>query len=572
MLQKILDSKEDVFVQVRQPTADGQEKVRWVSAKAEANRLLGTMPGDGMQFYELQYGFTARKLLTEAKAKSDPRILAEVAQRYFHTEAGAEATDLLGTYHLDRGRPLMAALCYDRLLHREGTENLPALTVFKAALAFHQVGDATNTEASHQAWKRLAAKIGRDGLRIGEEQAGLEQLQKELDRAAAPETASPFDWAVFRGNASRSAKGRGGDPFLESKWQLSMLPDKLNEEARAWIKDAEQRQQYRPEPMLPAFFPVAACGKLIYRSYAGIHAVDIKTGDLLWDSVPLAGSLNSLAELSKRSKVATWFQQYRAGNYQNILFENSTVGTLSTDGRRAYAVDDLAIPPYPGYQNFPAFGPGGAVQVSGPLHALAQRSRLVAFDLESGKLVWERGDPGPTEKPMDKTELADSYFLGPPLPLGGKLYVLTEKNAELRLVCLDAANGEPTWTQTLATARDRLLLDISRRVQAVHLAYGEGILVCPTNAGAILGVDLLSRSLVWAFPYREKTPESFPGFAVPAGRRLPPGAFAIGFDPFNNLQKLGGDWKMSAHCYSGWQGGLHRARRRGRPLSEFARW
>jgi outer membrane protein assembly factor BamB len=112
-------------------------------------------------------------------------------------------------------------------------------------------------------------------------------------------------------------------------------------------------------------------------------------------------------------------------------------------------------------------------------------------------------------------------------------------------VCLDAANGEPTWTQTLATARDRLLLDISRRVQAVHLAYGEGILVCPTNAGAILGVDLLSRSLVWAFPYREKTPESFPGI-VPAGRRLAPGAFAIGLDPFNNLQKLGGDWKMSA--------------------------
>jgi outer membrane protein assembly factor BamB/tetratricopeptide (TPR) repeat protein len=544
LLQKILDSKEDVFVQVRQPDGNGQEKVRWVSAMAEANRLLGTMPSQGMQFYELQYGFTARKLLNEAKAQSDPRILAEVAQRYFHTEAGAEATDLLGTYHLDRGRPLMAALCYDRLLHREGAESLSPLTLFKAALAFHQVGDGTNSELAQQAWKRLAAKVGRDGLRVGEEQVSLDQLHKELDRATVPETASPFDWALFRGNPSRSATGRGGDPFLESKWQVSMLPDKLNAEARTWIEDAQQRQQFRPEPMLPAFFPVAACGKLIYRSYAGIHALDIKTGELLWDSVPLAGSLDSLAELSKRTEVATWFQQYRAGNYQNILFENSTVGTLSTDGTRAYAVDDLAIPPYPGYQNFPAFGPGAAVQISGPLHALAQRSRLVAFDLESGKLVWERGDPGTADKPMDKTELADSYFLGPPLPLGGRLYVLTEKNAELRLVCLDTTNGEPTWTQTLATARDRLLLDVSRRVHAVHLAYGEGILVCPTNAGAILGVDLLSRSLVWAFPYREKTPEPFPRF--PAGRRLPPGAFAIGFDPFGNLQKLGGDWKMSA--------------------------
>src|SRR5438105_301834 len=327
---------------------------------------------------------------------------------------------------------------------------------------------------------------------------------------------------------------------------MSLVGNKLNAGAREWIDKAKHQQHSRPEVLLPAFFPVAACGKLIYRSYAGIHAVDIKTGELLWDSIPLAGSLDALAELSKRNDVATWFTQYLAGTYQNIVFENSTVGTLSTDGSRVYAVDDLAVPPYPGYQNFPAFGPGGGMQVSGPLHALAQRSRLIAFDLESGKLVWEHGDPGTGDKAIDKTDLAGSYFLGPPLPLGGKLYVLTEKNSELRLVCLDAANGEPTWMQRLATARDRLLLDVSRRVQAVHLAYGEGILVCPTNAGAVLGVDLLSRSLVWAFPYREKTPDTFPRLGVPPGRRMLPPGMGIGFDVYGNLQRLGGDWKMSS--------------------------
>jgi outer membrane protein assembly factor BamB len=545
LLQKILDSKEDVFVQVRQTAANNQEKVRWVSAKAEANRLLGTMPPQGLPFYELQYGPTARKLLNDAKAKSDPQILADVAQRYFHTEAGAEATDLLGTYHLDRGRGLMAALCYERLLQREGRDQLSPLALFKAALAFRQVGDGTNGEAAQQAWKRLAAKIGREGLRVGAEQVGLEQLQRELDRTTVAESASPFDWAVFRGNSSRSAKGRGGDPFLENKWQMSMLADKLNPVAQDWIKRAQDQQQFRPETMLPTFFPVAACGKLIYRSYSGIHAIDMKTGELLWDSIALAGSLDALAESPKRQDVSTWFGQYLAGTYQNILFENSTVGTLSTDGSRAYAVDDLAIPPYPGYQNFQALAPGGGVQMSGPLYPLAQRSRLIAFDLESGKLVWEHGDPGSSDKPIDKTELERSYFLGPPLPLGGKLYVLTEKNAELRLVCLDAVNGELTWMQTLATARDRLLQDVSRRVQAVHLAYGEGILVCPTNAGAVLGVDLLSRSLVWAFPYREKSPEPAPRPGL-GGRRPPPGAPNMGMDIYGNLQKLGGDWKMSA--------------------------
>ncbi|HLJ93661.1 MAG TPA: PQQ-binding-like beta-propeller repeat protein [Gemmataceae bacterium] len=553
LLQRILDSKEDIFVQVSRRGASNQGKVRWVSAKSYANELLGTMPKDGLPFYELQYGSTAKKLLNEAIAKSDPQILADVAQRYFHTEAGALATDLLGTYHLDRGQALMAALCYERLLEREGADQLSPLMLFKAALAFHQVGDKAYAAIADRTWKRLAAKIGRDGLMVGDLRVSLDQLRKELDRAAAAQAESAQQglkyWAVFRGNASRSARGRGSDPFLESKWQMSMLADKLNSRAKEWVEKARQHQQFRPEPMLPAFFPVAAGGKLIYRSYAGIHAVDIKTGELLWDSIPLAGSLDALAELAKHSEVATWFNQYLAGTYQNILFENSTVGTLSTDGSRVYAVDDLAIPPYPGYQTFPAIGPGGAVQMSGPLHALAQRSRLIAFDLDSGKLVWEHGDPGPPEKPMDKTELADSYFLGPPLPLGGKLYVLTEKNAELRLVCLDAASGEPAWMQTLATVRDRLLQDVSRRVQAVHLAYGEGIMVCPTNAGAILGIDLLSRSLVWAFPYREKTPESSPPRFGPGMQRgrLPPGAApVIGVDIYGNLQKLSGDWKMSA--------------------------
>src|SRR5262249_8676912 len=43
LLQSVLDSKEDVFVQVRRWGANNQEKMHWTSAKTEANRLIGTM-------------------------------------------------------------------------------------------------------------------------------------------------------------------------------------------------------------------------------------------------------------------------------------------------------------------------------------------------------------------------------------------------------------------------------------------------------------------------------------------------------------------------------------------------
>jgi outer membrane protein assembly factor BamB len=538
LLQAVLDRQEDVFVQVKRKGANGQEQTQMVSARSEADRLVGTMPANGLQFYEVQFGGQARNLLTKAQQTGDPHVLAEAVRRYFHTQAGGQAMDLLGTYFLDRGEALRAALCYKRLLRREGADQLSPLTLAKAVLAFRRVGDAPSKALADETWKRLADKAGSDGLRIGDETVSLDQFQKELDRAAASETTGPYDWPMFRGNASRSARGRGSAPFLESRWQHSTVDDSLHSETRHWIEQA-QRQHNQAEPLLPAFFPIAAGGKLIYRGFDKLHAVDVKTGELVWDTVDLGASLDSIAkEFDKKSQAQTWFSSYVQAGLQNILFENSMIGSLSTDDTCVYAVDDLAVPPYPNMQQWGGW-PGGQ-QISGPLLELSQRSRLVAFELESGKLKWERGDPH-----YDGTELRESFFLGPPLPLAGKLYVLTEKNAELRLVCLDAAKGEPVWTQSLATVRDRLTTDVTRRLHAVNLAYAEGVLVCPTNAGAILGVDLLSRSLVWAFPYREKGPEQQqPNF--PGGVMMRRG-FVMPMQDFNgNLQKMNAGWKMCA--------------------------
>jgi outer membrane protein assembly factor BamB len=537
LLQAILNRKEDVFVEVSRKGPDGDERTRWVSARAEANRLLTTMAGNGLPFYEVLYGGEAKAKLAEAKKNGDAQLLAEVAQRFLHTQAGAEATDLLGTYHLDRGRPLIAALCYQRLLERENADQLSALTLYKAVLAFRMAGNRANAGLARTTWEKLAAKVESDGMRIGDYTVSLDQLKEEVEHTSPLETTNLADWPMFRGNASRSDKGEGSAPFLDSRWRISLLDSRLGTHAKDWIETAQKQRPDRTEAIIPAFCPIAAGGKLIYRSYWGVHAVDCRTGELLWNSVALLASLNVLAgDNDYRRQVETWRNLYAQGNNQNLLFENSTVGTLSTDESRVYAVDDLALPPYPSNQMAAPWGGLNGMPISGPLAGLAGRSRLAAFDLESGKLVWELGDPK-----EDKSELAESYFLGPPLPLGGKLYVLTEKNSELRLVCLEPVKGTVNWSQTLATARDKLLNDVSRRMNAVELAYDQGILVCPTNAGAILGVDLLSRSLVWAFPYREKASEMEPHPGWPRGR---PG---IGVVPgFNDAQRLNAGWKMTA--------------------------
>src|SRR5205085_11683101 len=130
----LLDNKEDYYVQVKaRDRRTGQETVRWTSVKFEANNLLGSMPDEGLDVYEVRYGGKARQDLEEARKTGDRELLAQVAQRYLHTRAGAEANDLLATTFLDRGQFFTAALRYERLLAlRPDRVKLGDLTLFKA--------------------------------------------------------------------------------------------------------------------------------------------------------------------------------------------------------------------------------------------------------------------------------------------------------------------------------------------------------------------------------------------------------------------------------------------------------
>src|SRR5690348_12784834 len=58
------------------------------------------------------------------------------------------------------------------------------------------------------------------------------------------------------------------------------------------------------------------------------------------------------------------------------------------------------------------------------------------------------------------------------------------------------------WSQVLGQPNGRLPQDSFRRFQGIQLAYADGVLVVPTNAGAVLGIDLFSHSLIWAANYK----------------------------------------------------------------------
>jgi outer membrane protein assembly factor BamB len=523
VLQGLLNKKEDIFVEVERVNG----KVRtthYTSIRNEANRLLGTMPKEGLDTYEVLYGPKAKQQLEEAKKTGDPQMLAEVAQKYLHTKAGAQATELLGTYYLSRGQPVMAVNCFERLLLKEGYKPSPVF-LLKAALSYQRCGDKDNTKRT---WDRLA-RLSPAGVRFNDQSVGLDELQKELENV--PSTGQLFgrhDWAMVRGSPSRNAIGYGDKPFLDedsNKWVQHLIHQ---DQTKAWVDQAVKAQETQQQaPVIPGFFPIAARRldpkthkrepTVFYRSYFGVHAVDLKTGKLVWEQdldYSADNLVNSTRGGSKLVQIQQWLGNYQTGGHLNLLYENSTLNTLSTDNNLVFAIDDLALPPHPLFlQNFM----WGGQPNYGPLIHAMHCNRLLAISVDSGKRIWQAGgrlaqDVADNDKGMIATNpaLADTYFLGVPLPLGGKVYVLAEKQSELKLVCLNGADGSLAWTQTLASVRDPLQRDVGRRMQSVNLAFGDGVLVCPTNAGAILGLDLMTHSLIWAHPYHKVQPTQQP--------------------------------------------------------------
>src|SRR5262249_50684369 len=142
--------------------------------------------------------------------------------------------------------------------------------------------------------------------------------------------------------------------------------------------------------------------------------------------------------------------------------------------------------------------PWGAEVASATRH-----NTFAAYDLGNGKMRWNIGGHGDKKHPNDpRSELHDCYFLGPPLPFAGRLYAIHEKKKELRLAVLEPQRGTIERIVPLAKVRDSMRDDTFRRLHAAHATYDNGILVCPTNAGAVVGVDLRSLRVAWGFVYR----------------------------------------------------------------------
>jgi outer membrane protein assembly factor BamB/tetratricopeptide (TPR) repeat protein len=477
------------------------------SLKTEALELIGSMPAKGRQIYETKFGFDAKAELDKALAEGSLVRLNEVARRFFHTKAGYEATLLVGRTLLDQGRPLAAALTLKRIADSPvaASQYDPELSVLLATCWVHARMPEKATEVlvalrGRNPQARVRLLDGDEALFSSDDQA-LAWLERIVGGGRTPLALAATQWIMFRGNESRNATTSGGVPLLNYRWSLPTVNEPSDE---LKVKSIGRSLRDSGQPNIAALQPLVVQDTVIYRApdSSKLLGVDLKTGKRTWvfppfEDGPLAPIARNTLPVTSRGAATV---NLRDQELRQRVWEDHAFGQVSSDGRFVYVIDDLGYAAGSGTIR----GPQVIVRAGGinvPNSSWSKpHNLLVALDLSrEGYQVWAVGgnEPG-------NPALVGAFFLGPPLPLGDQLFALVEINSEIRLVCLNAATGALEWKQQLAVVEDaqQIVFDRVRRLAGASPSFADGVLICPTSAGATVAVDLATRSLRWGYQYK----------------------------------------------------------------------
>ncbi|MBX3434035.1 MAG: PQQ-binding-like beta-propeller repeat protein [Pirellulales bacterium] len=494
-LDEVLGRDADAFVETGSPAA-------FVGLKSRAAALLRDLPPAGREAYVAAFAPTAERKLREAVASGKRNDLEAVVRQYFYCPAGQEATLLLARREEDAGRLLSAGLLYDRLLAWPEARRRfdPHLSV-AAAAAWRAAGDEMQASA---AWDKLArtkdqqVRIGGRPEPLAQGRAASEWLATRLGDPTALPAFDARDWLTHRGNGARNAESLGGLPHMRVRWQVRTLPHPELEDVYDELT-ADRLESGRLTP--PAMEPLAVGDVIVLRTPHTLYGVDFATGKLVWQSEPIrSAEIEQLLPRDSGEEGADGGAATRDA-FATRIWRDRLYGVMSSDGEQLYAIRSEPLLESPGMEMW-RLGPfGGDVRT-----APESTNRLCAYRLDArGAKAWE----------IDGSDVAGplpgAFFSGAPIAVGATLYAVVDLRDEVNLTAIDAKTGDIEWRQPLASFDYQIAFDPQRHLNANVASYADGMLVCPTGGGVVVGFDVASRALAWAYPYqRREALQSYP--------------------------------------------------------------
>ena len=503
-LELILNNSQDLGIESEDFFLDNEGELAARSIRREIDRLIGGLPEAGRQLYELKFGAEARHRVQEAAQRGDAIELAEVSRTFFHTEAGQVATLLLGRIFLQQGRPLAAALPFQRLFQEAGASSETRAAIHREAgllLAFcwRLAGDNDKALDILRAVRDAdpAARFRISGHEVpifARSEDAPAWLDEHLQVLAQSLNIRPTNWLMHRGSPDRNASVNADMPLIRGHQKDWEQPPRTDAPNAPHTDEATIRELYNTvaaENFLPTMQPLVVNDVVLMRYIDGLLGINLTTGKMSWEfpyGDPLTKQVRKNSGVNGRATERDFLRQR--------VWEDNLFGQMSSDGRAVFLLDELDIDPQALFANR-QFNPAGGLNMPGVSNV------MVALELETeGKYLWRIGGASGDQE----SKLAGAYFLGPPVAVNGQLFALAEIRGELRLVVLAAATGKLLWSQQVGHV-DQLVIgfDRLRQVAGASPSYSDGIVVCPTSAGAIVAVDVLNRSLLWGFQYGRAT-------------------------------------------------------------------
>ncbi len=446
---------EDFFL----PARKGKPRV---SIKQEADRLINSLPPKGRAAYELSYGTEAAQQLKQAIANRDYLAIGEISRRYGNTNAGEEATLLLGRNRLAKGDSVEAILHFQRL-----ASNSHASERFGAELKLLHAMALQLSRRKEEAKKIIAdVKLPANSpLTKNLDADNLNTLLTMVPSVAKGEDGLN-EWPMFGGNLRRTGSTNATMPTRSFAWDLP------NTDSVEQKKLADQAKKLHGSGITPVLHPILVGDWLLARSTDWLVGVPIKYGSREW-KFPSWVEKNNIRENQRDNLIKT------------RVWSSSLYGQVSSDGEYAYVIS-----------NVPESVTNTNLQ--------AMTNELVALEIAGeGKLKWIVGKDDANHEPA----LRGMFFLGPPLPIGDSLFCVGERNGEIRVMELRKTDGKLLWSQQLAhvesNIRDRSAG--SRRLAGINLAFADGVLVCPTSTGGVIGIELSQHRFMWGHEYKPRT-------------------------------------------------------------------
>lgn len=487
------------------PASEGvfwNDKDKLVNSQREARHLFDAAGPKAADAFEVRFGSEARTALKEAEQAQQFGRMADIGRRYFFTAAGFAALDAQATYLLDQGQAADASALWMQLARASAHRSrVTPRFIIKLAAALKKSRKDSEAVA-------FLTSAQRD---FPWDDAQWQAIHKALQGALPNASSSSSDWLVGLGDPAHNRIATGSVPYLWPHWSRG-LETKSNRLVEShWSALMRQAQgdlaDTESEPANFAGLPIAIGDQIVARDFRGIAATSLKTGQPMWRYQAPVNAYDLWEDIREYAVVGAAFDV--------ATLSNAAHGLIASNGQYVFALNFLGV-----QQRDDLVSANGDDDLFSPPRRFYGQSlpnssssqwanQLVCLKLpEPGELnggseqliaaAWTIGaESGRADDPLKK-----HVFLGPPLPLGDSVYVMTEHRGEVHLVRLQAATGQVIRTTRLCSARAAFSNGDDGTLRPLNVCIpvaAEGIILCPTESGALVAVDELFGEISWMY-------------------------------------------------------------------------